>query len=819
MLEHLRVLDLTDERGLLCGRLLADMGADVVQVEPLGGSTARRMPPVVGPGDAPSMYWETFAAGKRGVAFDFDHQGQIETLRRLAAGADILITSARRPWLAARGLDPESLHAVNDRLVYVVISAFGWDGPKADYADTDLVVWAAGGPLDPHREGDRPPLRISVPQAYLHASADAAAGALIAVRARRRFGRGQVVDVSAQASLGVATLGRVLADAVGDGDPAWHKTPAGNGDRSGSGAATPNRLKKWACRDGLVELHLSMGPAAGSFTNRLFGWMHENGAVGDDIASWDWREMPDLLAREELTAADIERARESVAAFLRPKTKLEVLEAAIRHRLLCMGIFDAGDVAASPQLAARGFWADLDVDGRSIRVPGRFAHVTGHEVPRVRRRAPRVGEHQDEVLAQWPTAGPKAGGRGRRTAALAGLRVLDLSWVVAGPLISRALADFGAEVVRVESSRRIETARLMPPFHDGKPGVENSALFGNCNAGKLGVTVDLAGERGRKVVLDLIDRADVVVESFSPGKLAAWGLDYRSLAARKPDLIMVSTSIAGQDGPWSGLAGFGNVGASISGFQSLVGWEDDLPVGPFGPYTDYVAPRLALVALLAALEDRDKAGRGCYIDVAQVEAGVFFLSPQIAHVGWDGTVAARCGNDDPLLAPHGVYPCADERGVSRFVAVAVRDERDWLRLCEVIGRPDLRDRAELRGAEGRRAHRVEIDGAVASWTAARPAHDVERSLQGAGVPAHRSASSADVVADPQLAAREHFVRLPHPLHGKTVVEAPRYRLSATPGAVRRAAPTLGQDNERVLVGLLGYTRAEFEDLERAGVLR
>jgi crotonobetainyl-CoA:carnitine CoA-transferase CaiB-like acyl-CoA transferase len=775
MLDHLRVLDLTDERGLLCGRLLADLGADVVQVEPLTGSPARAAPPVAG---EVSLYWESFAANKRGIALDLD--GDLALLRELAAVADVVVTSWPEDWLRARGLDAGTLCAASPRLVYTAISAFGRTGPKAGYADCDLIVWAAGGPLDPHRDGDRPPLRISVPQAFLHASADAAAGTLTAVLARHATGRGQVVDVSAQASVGVATLARVLAAPVGDDHPEWHPQP-GRRDQSGSGAATPHSMKKWRCRDGMVELHLSMGPAAGAFTNNLFGWLCAEDAVDDEIAGWDWRTMPELVASGQVSTEDIERARAAVRAFLAGKTKDEVLDAALEHRLLCMAIYDSADVCGSAHLAERRFWDTVDIAGKPVRIPGRIAHVKGGPQPRVRRRAPRLGEHDAaEVLRDWAAPEVSAG------VPVAELKVLDLSWVVAGPLIGRALADFGATVVRVESSTRIETARLMQPFYGGVHDPEGSALYGNCNAGKLGMTVDLKSARGRELVRELARWADVVIESFSPGQMARWGLDYATLSADNPALVMVSTSIAGQTGPWAGLAGFGNVGSSLSGFQHLVGWPDRVPTGPFGPYTDYVGPRLALTTLLAALEHRGRTGHGTHIDVAQVEAGVFFLSPQVAHYGLDGTIAQRHGNDDEVYFPHGVYPCRDG-----FVAIAARDDEERARLPE-----DL-----------------------AAWTSTRHRAEVERELQALGVPAHVSASSADVAADPQLAHRGHLVTLPHPLHGTAYVEGPRFLLSDTPGTVRRPAPMLGQDNDTVLADILGYPAPAIRELHETGVLR
>lgn len=411
--------------------------------------------------------------------------------------------------------------------------------------------------------------------------------------------------------------------------------------------------------------------------------------------------------------------------------------------------------------------------------------------------------------------------------ALAGLRVLDLSWVVAGPLVGRALADFGATVVRVESSVRVETARMMQPFHGGVQNREGSALFGNCNAGKLGLTLDLKSEEGRAVVRDLVAWADVVVESFSPGQLRKWGLDYESLRAVRPDLVMLSTSIAGQDGPWSKLAGFGNVGSSLSGFQHLVGYPDRLPMGTFGPYTDYVGPRLALVTLLAALEHRRRTGEGAYVDVAQVEAGIFFLSPQVAHHGYDGTVAARDGDRDAQHSPHGVFRCAaDDPSTpgldaerSRWVAVAVRDDTEWQALCEEMGRSDLAERPDLAHVAGRRLAEVAIERALTGWAATLTASDVERRLQSRGVPAYLAVGSADYPHDDQLRHRGHLVEVEHPRHGSTFVEGPRFLLSETPGRPRRAAPSLGQDTDVVLSELLGYDEDHIRTLHEKGALR
>jgi crotonobetainyl-CoA:carnitine CoA-transferase CaiB-like acyl-CoA transferase len=824
-LDGLRVLDCTDERGLVAGRLLADMGADVVQVEPPVGSSARDAPPL---SDGRSLYWETYAANKRGVVCDLGTAAGRAALRDLAAQSDILIESADPGTFDGLGLGWPELHRINPRLIYVSITAFGPDGPKAGWAATDLTVWAAGGPLAYNQDEAGPPLRISVPQTWLHTAADAAAGALLAHRARGLTGLGQHVDVSAQVSLGLCTLAANLTAVTGDSEPDWIPKPGGqlSLDQSGSGSRT--RRSKWPVRDGYAELHLAIGPAVGAFTNNLFAWLRAEGACPDpEIASWDWRTLPGLIKAGEVTGAQMEKARAIVATFVQDKTKAEMTEAGLTHKLLAVGIADVSDLAESAHFADREFFIDLrGPTGTPLTMPGPVARAAPDGFT-WRYPAPRLGQHDEEIRAEWrarPADHPAAVGSGAGDAVvalpLADLKVADLSWVVAGPVIGRALADFGATVVRVESSGKVETARHMAPFYGGRAGVENSALYVTCNAGKLGLALDLTTDEGRETVRDLARWADVVVESFTPGLMDRWGLGYERLAAENPGLIMVSSSLMGHTGRLSRLAGYGNIGAAMSGFQYIVGWPDRPPLGPFGPYTDFIGPRLALVALLAALERRDRTGLGCYLDVAQAECGAWFLSPQIAAYLADRTVTERVGNRDPVFVPHGVFPCRSEGpDHADHVAIVARHDADFAALAAVIGRPDLSRDARYATPDARRAHEPELETLIAAWTSERGAAEVEEACQAAGVPAHRAAKSADIVVDPQLEHLGHLIRLPHPIHGEVVVEGPRYKLSGTPGRVTRPAPTMGQDRDAVLADLLGFSTDRIKHLDEAGVLR
>jgi crotonobetainyl-CoA:carnitine CoA-transferase CaiB-like acyl-CoA transferase len=397
---------------------------------------------------------------------------------------------------------------------------------------------------------------------------------------------------------------------------------------------------------------------------------------------------------------------------------------------------------------------------------------------------------------------------------LEGIKVLDLAWVVAGPAIGRSLADYGATVVRVESSRRIETARLMGPFPEGRIDPQRSALYDTYNSGKLGLALNLGMEASRKIVRELAQWADVLIESFAPGQMSKWGLAPKDLREANPHLIVLSTSLMGQSGPYAKFAGYGNVGAAIAGYHNLIGREGAVPVGPFGPYTDFVAPRFGLVALLAALDHQRLTGEGCWLDISQVEAGVQFLAAEIAQGAATGVYAHPVGNRDTQYAPHGVFGCA---GDDAWLAIVARNDREWARLAELIGGPALD--AQFATLASRKAQEDRLEDIVTNWTSTRDAHETERTLQGLGIPAHVAAGAQDMLDDPQLALRGHFVRLPHPLGGDSVVDASRYTLSETPALYERPAPHFGRDTRDVLREILGYPAPRIAELEDTGVLR
>jgi len=400
-------------------------------------------------------------------------------------------------------------------------------------------------------------------------------------------------------------------------------------------------------------------------------------------------------------------------------------------------------------------------------------------------------------------------------AALADVKVLDFMWAIAGPAATRVLADYGATVVRVESTTRTDICRTVAPFHELPPEPESAVLFQNVNAGKRMITLDLATPAGREVALDLARWADVVCESYTAGTMKALGLGYEDLRAVNPSIIMLSTCLMGQTGPLATYAGFGNLAAGLTGFANLCGWPDRDPAGPFGAYTDYVAPRFSVAAVLAALDHRRRTGEGQLIDVAQAEASLHFLGAAMLDYTVNGRVQEPVGNDDREAAPHAVYPVA---GDDRWIALAVRDDAQFAALAGVCGRPGLATDARFATAAARREHREALDAVIADWTRTQDGRAAEAALQTAGVPASIVATSTDLCADPQLVHREHVQQVTHPTYGTTPIEGSRFRLSRTPAVKHEAAPTLGRDNDQVLREILGYDEDRVTELVIAGAL-
>lgn len=390
----------------------------------------------------------------------------------------------------------------------------------------------------------------------------------------------------------------------------------------------------------------------------------------------------------------------------------------------------------------------------------------------------------------------------------AGLKVLDLAWVGVGPLTTKYLADHGAVVVHVESSRRPDVLRTMPPFAGGVPGLNRSQFYAEYNSSKLGFGVDLGHPDGRALVRELARWADVVVESFTPHVLARWELDYPHLAADNPGLIMLSTCLFGQTGPYRDVPGFGTSMAPICGFYHLTGYPDAAPVPPYGAYTDFVCHRFTAAALLAALLHRAATGEGQYIDAAQFEMALQFLGPVLLDAAAHGRVAGRSGNKSPWAAPHDIYPCRDP---DTWCAIAVETDAQWQALKTKMGRPAWAADPKWDTLEGRKRYEAELDGRLAEWTRGFTPDELMHRLQ-PEVPAGAVRDIAGIFADAQIRALGYFVDLEHPEMGRVPYTGVEFRFADRPVGLRWAAPTLGQHTYEVLHDILGKSDEVIADL-------
>jgi benzylsuccinate CoA-transferase BbsF subunit len=394
----------------------------------------------------------------------------------------------------------------------------------------------------------------------------------------------------------------------------------------------------------------------------------------------------------------------------------------------------------------------------------------------------------------------------------AGLHILEVG---AGPIATRYFAEQGATVVRIESATRPDFFRLLHARPGEPVDLDAAPMFALLNPDKWSVTLDLQRPAGRDLALRLVDWADVVAQNFAPGSMDELGLGADALLARKPGLIVVTSSLFGATGPQRHHPGFGGEGAAIAGFNHLTGWPDREALGPYATITDSLSPRYVALLVAAALLERGRTGRGRHIDVSQVETGVYSLSEAMVRASASGESVTRAGNRQAGAAPHGIYPCA---GADAWIAISVFEDAEWQALVAAMGAPAWATDARFLAALGREANQSEIDGLLAEWTRGFAPYPLLGVLQEAGVPAGVVQGFRELLRDPQLAHRRHFVALDHAALGPLAYERSGFRLSASPGGFDDSGPLLGEDNDVVLGEILGLSAEEIERLVAAEVV-
>jgi crotonobetainyl-CoA:carnitine CoA-transferase CaiB-like acyl-CoA transferase len=799
-----------------CGKLFADLGADVLKVEPPSGDPLRHR------GDGPRGADGLYRGGaiihlntnKRSLVLDPGSDGHQERFRSLLDGTDLVIEVRPDGCLAQFGLDWDEAHRTWPELSAVSITGFGASGPYAEYAWDDIVVQAAGGSMLLQTSLEQDPVKLPGELTLYFVGHMAALGGLAALTVARRSGSGSFVDCAAAEAL--ATLPSRQAPLLAYQYRGAPPPP----EVLNSATATLIPTGVFPCADGYMAMM--------STPQQL----NEMLAVLDDDQARAAFARPDAFDRPETKEVlDV-----AVYTWLATHTRAEATAAAQAAGWPLAGVNLAEEVLAADHFHQRGFWVHTDdpVAG-SIDVPGpwcRFAEGGWS----IRRLAPALGSDDSidstgDAESESSEVTPVARGVTARPP-LEGIRIVDLTTVWAGPYATMLLADLGAEVIRVENPfvlppttkgyhpRPVLTnpgylASMYGPAAPGRPDRpwNRHAMNNSIARNKLSATIDTRRPEGLDLLYRLVEVSDVFIDNFKAAGLEHIGIDVAELQRRNPSLIIVRMPPTGLTGDWAGYTGFGAQFDGLTGLLSICGHTgSDLTSSPATTYMDGASGPAAAFAIMAALRYREGTGRGQFVELSQSEnvinhMGDLFVDRQL------GVEPCRYGNRDRWRAPQGLYRT---EGGHQWIAISVPNDATWKTLAKAIGRPDLGDDPELADLRGRHAHHDRLDRAIAEWTETRSTSDAFRILQEVGVPAAPMFDEEMFNTDPHFAARGWQ----QPLESGDVGTHlhPGLAFRGVPQVWRRGSPTLGEDNEYVYKTILGVSGEDFEGYRKANIL-
>ena len=643
-LSGVRVLDAAEPMGAYVSRILGDLGADVIKIEPPGGDPGRRLAPFIESGAADqerlSLPFTHANLSKRSCVLDLEQREGQARFRALAAQADVVVSTEGVSAWAARGVDLGRLAAQFPALVWTSLTPFGLSGPYADYAGNNLIAEAMGGLM--YMQGDdlKPPCVSPFGQGQHLASMHAAFGTLLALWERQRSGRGQVVEISMQEVVAHShftlvryAYSREIIRRPGVRNP-----------------ITPNGY--YPCRDGHVFISLFMPHQ----WDRLAALMEAPSLMDEAFRDRDYR------------IAHVDEVDAGIRQFTERFDGWELTELLQRHGVPAAPLSTVADLAANTHLAERQFFTGFEQPSHGImRTTGPLYRASASPL-QIRRPAPAIDDAPAAWLPRNATAPPIS--HLPRSLPLAGLRVLDLSRVWAGPYGTRYLADFGADVIKVESGK----------FPERRP---NSPDYVEINRSKRFITLDFQTPEGQELLKRLVAVSDVVVENFSPRVMAKYGFNYERLVEIRPDIIMASMPGFGHSGPHRDFASYGGPLMAYTGMALLWGY-DDSPLDAHSKiaHPDYIASGALALAVLAALHHRARTGEGQFIETAQVEGTAAAMEVAFLDYFANGRIAASMGNRDPNAAPQGCYPCL---GADAWCVLSCATEAQWGALAQLIG--------------------------------------------------------------------------------------------------------------------------------------
>jgi crotonobetainyl-CoA:carnitine CoA-transferase CaiB-like acyl-CoA transferase len=772
-LTGIRVVELAESvAGEYCGKLLADFGAEVIKVEAPGrGSRTRTMAPIVRDGSEGSALFAYLNTNKRSIVLDVTAAADLERLHKLIGTAGAVIEDRAMDW-SERHPD----------VVFCSITPFGQGAPAEFENAKSINVFHASGwgyHTPSHADPARPPLQG--PGRFLadyEAGLDAALCVASSLFGRLHSGQGEFIDISEHAVLvsrADCILGRFITGEV----PA----EGARGDYDQQGPAS-----FFACADGFVYLYM---------TSRAH-WLGVKALLGHpewlDAFEDDWLEF-------SVTSEKVAAFQQGFAAWVKDLAKDAAAEQAQRLGVPLVPVNGAPDLHQSPQYRHRGFFQDVRHPVLGVASYPTVPYALSASPAEITSAAPALGQHTRLVLdrldsphtppaVKWAQLKTPKSARG---GPLEGVRVVELTKVWAGPYAGKLLALLGAEVIKVETVGNPEEMRAY-----GGTDINHAPYFLSINPEILSVDLDIKSPEGMKRLCELIARSDIVINNLRPGAMERQGLGYQQLTEIKPDIISVSIKMWGNDGPLGHQTGYAPCFAALAGLASLIGYPDGPPLGASMRYGDSTVGAAAAYAAVVALLHRELSGAGQFVDVSAVEALSSMIGDCLLEQSLTGKRLGPNGNNHPDISPHGCYPCSNDS----WVSVAVADDAEWHRLCDVLDAAALSDDPRYATRGDRRKHVEALDAHLSRLTRDHDAEQLAHRLRAAGVAASKSATSVDVIGDQRLWDRELYRFVSDHREGQRPILGPSWRMARAPARISRGAPDLGEDTDYVLHEIL-----------------
>ncbi|MEO8691923.1 MAG: CoA transferase [Acidimicrobiales bacterium] len=765
------VVDLTCDVGELCGRILAELGAHVIRVEPPGGSPSRSRDD--------GIWWAYRNANKHGLVVDLDDADERARLDVILAGADVLLDSpdpaAHRP-----ALDPVALSARHPQLVVCALTWFGRHGPYSNYVATDDVVVAMSGLLSSSGASSQPPVSMPGSLASDVASVMGAVATALALEQRQSTGRGQVLDVSAlEAVAQIDSWAMPNASAIVNAGGQARRVRAGE-----KGLYPALRVT-----DGWARLVL-MAPRQWW---SLFEWMGSPEAFADPY----WQHPFNRFANTDVLNPVLQEFYGSMSAT-------EASVESQRRGLVVTPMLTPSQVVADEHLRSRGTFVDVELaNGAVVPMTNGLFEFDGQRAG-FSRNAPSLGDN-DEMPS--PGAPPTADGSAR-SRPLEGVRVLDFGHGGVGVQGGRLLAEYGADVIKIEG-------RSYPDFMRSMSGGEMTPSFASSSRSKRSFGVDLKKSEGIALVQQLVAHADVVIENNSTGTMRALGLGYEALREVNPAIVYVSSQMLGSRGTRAQWSGYGPSAQAYGGLSHLWRFADSDPVPNMQNHPDLLAGYLVALGAIAGLAGRARTGVGVHCELAQTEVIVNLLGDLLlAEALAPGTVGPD-GNDDSRGAPWGVFPCL---GDEQWCVICVRDDREWQGLVAAMGTPEWAAESRWSRSADRLAARDELGALVADWTRSLSPDEVTAACQQQRVPAGPMRYPVELLNDPQLVSRGFPTRIEQPGAGSLIVDGSSFVASGMAPPVIEPAPALGEHTRSIARQFLSLDDSEIDRLIESGVL-